>query len=172
MHRLVVSEDGERIYQTLSTDDSGVSFSDVLVTLSSAQGIELWAKAIEFGHSEVIEPIEGVIWNGRAGYSHEVLPLVNGDDLHLAMPYFNTYENGSVPRASHDNAFVATLDGTTGTVERARQYRSRQTLRLDAFASDGGAALQIGGAGTTGLTTIPLATDVLLVDAATGEPIE
>ena len=119
--RLAVNDDGTRIYQSLSTGSAAA-----IITLSDGQGCEIWAKRIQFGHSVVIDPVEGTTWNGSAHLYNYGLPIVDGDQLYLMMSYQNRYQFGSVPIDPYDDVLIAALNGETGDVERARQYRTSQ----------------------------------------------
>ena len=170
LHTLAVSEDGQRIYQTLE-GVPGPPIDDVLVTLSDAQGVEVWAKSFEFRHSTPTG--DGGTWTGRTQGSHQARLLSRGDELFLATPYFNRYQNEVVPTDPHDNVLVAVLDGETGVVERTRQYRLTPPTEFLRQGTDNlKVAIEPSGTLNIANEVFGLGNNVLRINSETGEPID
>jgi hypothetical protein len=174
--RVFARSDGY-VYVSLRTADFGLALID-------PDGNELWAKNYQVEHEVEIDPIEGVIWRGFASISGGLTvnfptglaAVFDGDEVYVAGRYSNSYEFGSTPRAPHDNVFVAALEEETGNMVRLGQYRVSGDLELTAFDIDPNGVLQIAGKTTEVATEVGQPTiirhELLLVDAATGAPVE
>lgn len=178
--RVFVGPDGG-VYVSLRNTGG---LEDFGLTKLDANGNELWANNYQVQHEVEIDPIEGVIWRGFASISGGLTvnfptglaAVFDGDEVYVAGRYSNSYEFGSTPRAPHDNVFVAALEEETGNMVRLGQYRVSGDLELTAFDIDPNGVLQIAGKTTEVATEVGQPTiirhELLLVDAATGAPVE
>ena len=74
--------------------------------------------------SKVIDPVEGVRWDGALGvWRQTIFAEPVGGELYVAAPYANRYQFGSSPRSAHTDVAVMAINAQNGRIRWAKQYR-------------------------------------------------
>ncbi|MBT8469019.1 MAG: hypothetical protein KJN97_09745 [Deltaproteobacteria bacterium] len=116
LSNLEVSPDGKSIY-VLGTKDNSL-----LVIKLDPSGRQQWVRITETRHSVVLDPVEGVRWDGTGRRLSSLYASASNEALYVAFPYWNTYVHGSRPREPHTDVLVAAFNQASGKLQWARQY--------------------------------------------------